>query len=564
VIAGIIGKMIEQIHIEEFAVIDRLDLELGPSLNILTGETGAGKSVIVDAINMTLGERADADMIRSGSDRAIVEVVFDLSRSSKAVDVLRMAGFEPEDGRVILSREIHSNGRSQCRVNGRPAALSLVKEVTDHLVDIHGQHDHQSLLRPDSHIDLLDEWCGADALLLRARIAQGYARLRELKGELRQLEADERERARNIDLYRFQIDEIERASLSPGEEDRLELEFARLANAEKMQESVSRAYQALGDRSNEMCALDRVAEAADAIRQAASIDPALNNLLASVDSVIYQLEDVSRDLRNYRDAVEVNPEKLRVVQERLEEIKALKRKYGETEQAVLDYAQSLRDRLALLLSGEERSAELSAEISKTESDILLEAQNLSKLRLNGGRAFADAVVRELAELGIPNCSFEVFQEPKDLDATGIDRIEFLISTNPGEPAKPLSKIASGGEISRVMLAVKSLVANFDNIPTLIFDEIDVGVGGRTAEVIARKLELLSTKCQVLCVTHLPQIASRPATHFGIEKQVRNGRSVVRVKRLKDEDRVNEIARMLGGANPSLIAVKHAREMLGMS
>lgn len=556
--------MIENIHIEEFALIECLDLRLGPGLNILTGETGAGKSVIVEAINMALGERADANVVRSGAEKALAEIVVRVDKSPKAIEVLRSAGFEPEDGTVIISREIHKSGRSQCRINGRPATVSLVKELTDKLVDVHGQHEHQSLLRTESHLEVLDGWCGEEVLSLRSRVAEGYSRLRELRDELSRLQVDERERARRIDLYKFQIAEIERARLAPGEEEQLEAEFRRLANAERVQEAVSLAYQAIGDRTQELCALDRLAEAISALSEALTLDEDLKSIAASIESAMYQLEDAARLLRKYRDAIEFNPHRLSVVQERLEEIRALKRKYGDNEQAVLDYGERLKHELDALCVSEQRSAEIAEEIARLEAEVLADAEKLSARRRAGARQFSEAILKELADLGMPKSHFEVHQETKGLDSTGIDKIEFLISTNPGEPIKPLARIASGGEISRIMLAMKSVAAGTENIPTLIFDEIDVGVGGRTAEVIARKLATLSNKCQVICVTHLPQIASRPGEHFGIEKQVRDGRSVVRARRLSEEERIREIARMLGGAHPSATAVRHAQEMLGLT
>lgn len=555
--------MIEHLHIEDYAVIDKLDLELGDGLNILTGETGAGKSVIVDAINMVLGERVDSEVIRTGADKAVVEAVLLVDRSPLALKALEAAGLEAEDGRIIICREIHKSGRSQCRINGRVATIALLKEITDSLVDIHGQHEHQSILRPESHIEILDNWCGDEVLSLRAEVGEKFAILRRLKDELRQLKSEEQERARNIDIYRFQIDEIEKAALSPGEEEELLADKIRLANAERLHSMTSLAYEAIGNRSSECCALDKLGEAVAALEGISEVDSNLQPLVESLKNALYQIEDIARELRSYRDSIEFNPARLEAIQERIDLIRALKRKYGDTEQAVIDYAQQLKSKLELLANSEERSEELVAEIERLESELTQKAKALSDLRKKGGEKFTKAIVSELVELGMPNAVFQVSQERKEIDSLGIDKIEFLFSANTGEPPKPLVKIASGGEISRVMLAIKSVSATADRTPTLIFDEIDVGIGGRTAEVIGQKLDTLASKSQVICITHLPQIACRAGKHFGIEKEVSGGRTVVRVRPLTYEERVAELSRMLGGASPSPTAIQHAREMLAM-
>lgn len=555
--------MIHQLYVRDFAVIDELDLEFRPGLNLLTGETGAGKSIIVDAINIALGERADSESVRSGCDRAILEVVLDVSDCPAAIQALEDAGLSPEDGRVIISRELHRSGKSQCRINGRPTTVSLLKEITDRLVDAHGQHEHQFLLKPDHHLDVVDSWCGAEVIGLRNQISQAYDELRQLKDELHRLQTDERERVRTIDLYQFQINEITAANLNPAEEEELLAERTRLANAEKLHAAASEAFRLLGDRTTDSCTLDTLGEAVASIQEIANLDPQLKALHETLQSALYQLEDASRELRAYRDAVEFNPERLQTIEERLDLIRSLKRKYGETIEDVLTYGRELESRLESLVHSEERTAELEQAIRELESDAMHKASTLSDLRLKGAANLAKAVEAEMAGLGMPDAVFDVSHESKPLDRDGSDRIEFLISTNPGEPPRPLAKIASGGEMSRIMLAIKSVMATADNMPTMIFDEIDVGVGGRTAEVIGQKLDALASKAQVLCITHLPQIACRPGNHFYIEKQVSQGRTVVRVRRLTEQERVEELARMLGGSQPSEAAVRHAREMLGV-
>jgi DNA repair protein RecN (Recombination protein N) len=552
--------MICRLCIRDFAVIDELDVEFGSGLNLLTGETGAGKSVIVDAISIALGERADTETVRSGHDRAIVEAVLEVGNSPEALRILADAGLSPEDGSIIVSREVSRTGKSQCRISGRPVAVSLLKEITDRLVDTHGQHEHQFLLRADRHLEVLDAWCGQEVLSLRDRVADGYSELRRLKGELQQLQNDERDRARNIDLYQFQIQEIANSRLTPGEEEELLADRTRLANAEKLHAAASAAFELLGE--GDRCSADTLGEAVMALQGLAEVDTQLQPMIESLQAALYQVQDGARELRAYRDGIEFNPDRLQEINERLDLIRTLKKKYGETIEEVIGYGDELRDKLELLTHSEERTGELQAEIESLEAKVMADAKQLSALRLKGGSAFVKSVVKELASLGMPSAVLEVSRRAHELDSSGIDSMEFLVSANPGEPPRPLARIASGGEISRIMLAIKSVMAAVDSMPTLIFDEIDVGVGGRTAAVIGDKLNSLAQNSQVLCVTHLPQIACSPGRHFAIEKQSHEGRTVVRVRELSDEERVTELARMLGGAAPSDTAIQHAREMLG--
>lgn len=556
--------MINHLYIRDFAVIDEVSLDFGPGLNLLTGETGSGKSIIVDAIGIALGERAESDSIRTGRDKAIVEAVIDISSSPIAAEILSNAGISLEDGSIVVSREIQRSGKSQCRINSRPTTVSLLKEVTDHLVDTHGQHEHQFLLRSERHLDVLDAWFGEAVLSLRDKVASGFSELRKLKSELDDLRKDERERTHLIDLYGFQAQEILDARLDPNEEEELQADSIRLSNAEKLHESASAAFESIGDRSQDRNALDLISESLRHLEGIASLDPQLESIVEGVRGASYQLEDSVRELRAYRDAIEFNPERLEEVIERLDRIRTLKKKYGESIEDVIEYGKEAERRLNALTNSDERSAELVAKIERLRTSVLADAEQLSKRRQAQSGEFSTKIQNELASLSMPDAKFIVSFEPSELDARGIDKVEFLISANPGEPARPLAKIASGGELSRTMLAMKSASAAFDNIPTLIFDEIDVGVGGRTAEVIGDKLDYLAKRGQVLCITHLPQIACRQGEHFYIEKMVVDGRTVVRVRKLSAEERIVELSRMLGGSSPSEAAVQHAREMLDMA
>ena len=549
--------MLRQIHVANFALIDRLDLEFGEALNILTGETGAGKSIVIDALSLALGERGSSDLVRTGSDRAVVEAVFDLCDAPASTrERLAEAGLD-DDGEdiLILARELTRAGKSQCRINGRLMPVSTLREISDGLIDIHGQHEHQTLLAAERHIDLLDSWLGAEALSLRSEVSGQYADLNRIKRDLEDLRAQARERVRNLDLYRFQQEEIESAELRAGELDELTAERSRLANAEKLYATADEAYNALSNTG-----LDGLNSALAAVERAGALDETLAPITEQLTEAVSYAEEARRGLRAYRDSIEFNPERLEEIAERLDLIHSLQRKYGDTIEEILAYAEELNERLNLLENSEAREAELVQAQARAEADLEASAEHLSQLRRRASARFAEAVTAELKDLGMADTRFEVSIEAQPITARGADRVEFLLSPNPGEPLRPLARIASGGEISRLMLAMKSVLAQAAYVPTLIFDEIDVGVGGRTGRVLAQKLSALARHAQILCITHLPQIASQPAVHFFIEKRVEGGRTVVDVQRLSEDQRVEEIARMLGGV-PSNTVIQHAREML---
>lgn len=551
--------MLREIHIQNFALIDSLALTFGEGLNILTGETGAGKSVVIGALTLVLGERASANVVRAGADRAQVEAVFDLCDASAATRERLAAMGLDDDGEevLILSRELSKSGKSQCRINGRLMPVSSLREIADGLIDIHGQHEHQTLLAPERHIDLLDGWLGVDAAALREDVARSFSEIGQIRRELEALRGEARERARNLDLYRFQKDEIESANLRPGELDELAHERNRLANAEKLASAADAAYESLGSD-----ALDALNSALAAIERAALLDESLQAITQQLTEAVAYAEESRRSLRAYRDDIEFNPERLEEIGDRLNLIYSLQRKYGDTVEEIAAYADDLARRLDTLENSEAREAELTRSLKSAEVQLERSAGELSKLRHGASERFAQAVMGEIQDLGMAGTVFEVSIEPQPATSKGIDRVEFLLSPNLGEPLRPLAKIASGGEISRLMLAMKSVLAQAAFVPTLIFDEIDVGVGGRTAGVLAAKLSALALHAQILCITHLPQIASQPASaHFHVEKRVVAGRTVVNVHRLDQEGRVEEIGRMLGGTGRSDTALQHAREML---
>jgi len=549
--------MLVELAVEQIAIIDRLNLRFEPGLNVLTGETGAGKSILIDALSLALGERAEVEMLRSGAEHAQVTAVFDVSRSPRLLARLQELGVTPEEGLLYLTRELFAGGRSQARINGRPVPVATLKAVGDLLVDLHGQHQHQSLFHAGEQMRFLDEWCGEKVLSLKAELGECVRQMHALQRELSSLQADARERAHLLDLYTFQKQEIEQAHLLPGEEEELLAEERRLAHAEKLFATAETAYELL--TAGEPAAVDLLAQAVRTLEEILPIDTSLQPLVENLQNALYVVQDTSADLRAYRDRVEFNPDRLSEVQDRLHLIRTLKRKYGDTVEAVLDYLREVTQKMERLQGGEERAEELAAALRQVERKAHQLAEELSRLRREGARRFEQAVAQELSELAMPRARFEVRLAPKPLETDGMDAVEFLIAPNPGEPPRPLAKIASGGELSRVMLAVKSVLAGVEDVPTLVFDEVDIGIGGRTAGIVGEKLHSLSCQRQILCITHLPQIASRARLHLLIEKHEAEGRTTTAVTPVEGDARVREIARMLGDTGES--ALRHAREML---
>ena len=560
--------MLQELHVTNFALIERLQLSFGAGLNILTGETGAGKSIIIDALGLALGERASGgDVVRTGADKAVVEAAFDLTNAPPEVRArLADAGLDSgEDETLLVTRELARGGKSTCRINGRLMPVSALKAIAEGLVDVHGQHEHQSLLHADRHVDILDNWCGKDALALRAEVAAQLSALNVLRREREQLQTDARERARTLDLYRFQQEEILGAKLRPGEEDELLADRSRLANAEKLSAAALEGYTTLsGSERGSGGALDALNAALAAVEHAAALDEALTPVLEALNGAVSYAEDAAHALRDYQEAVEFNPERLEEIESRLELLRTLKRKYGDTVEEIIAYGAELTEKLDRLENAEARVDDLTAAIDKGEAALDKTAARLTKARRQAASEFAPLILRELADLGMAATRFEVSVEPHAMTGRGADKVEFLLSPNPGEPLRPLARIASGGEMSRIMLAMKSVLVHAGATPTMIFDEVDVGVGGRTAQTIADKLDALAAQAQILCITHLPQIASRADTHFAIEKQVASGRTLVSVTALNAEGRVEEIARMLGGTRRTEAVVQHAREMLSVA
>lgn len=556
--------MLAELYIRNFAIIDELRLQFDPGFNVLTGETGAGKSIILDAVTLVLGGRADITMVRAETQEAYVEALFKLSPELQSAvhPLLTEEGLENEEAEdiLILARELRLNGRNICRINGRTVNLTLLRDIAEPLIDIHGQGEHLSLLKPRSHLPLLDSYAGLAGE--QRALAREVAALQKVQRELAELRRDARTIAQRIDILKYQLEEIEAAKLKPGEEDELKQERDRLANSEQLNRAAREVIALLAglDDDDVHSVVDKMGQAERALNQLARYDESQTALLERVQGLAFQINEVAADLQDYLDEVEFNPKRLDQVEERLESINRLKRKYGDTIEAILETRDAAVIELKQLQNSEIRTGELEQEQERYLRQIGKLALALSEKRQGAAQELAKNVEAPLAELGMDGARFSVQFECELMaegvyvngqrlafDSMGIDRAEFLISTNPGEPLKPMVRVASGGETSRLMLSLKTALAQVDRTPTLIFDEIDQGIGGRIGDVVGRKLWGLTAVAhhQVIVVTHLPQLAGYGDVHFHVSKQVHGQRTVTNVNMLDLTGRVHELASMLG-------------------
>jgi DNA repair protein RecN (Recombination protein N) len=588
--------MLLQLDIHNIALIDEVNIELSDGLNILTGETGAGKSIIIDSINAVLGERVSRDIIRTGTEKALVEAVFQIDNENFK-DIFEEMGMEPEeDNTLILSREITQSGRNTCRINGKMVSLSLLKAMGERLVDLHGQHDNQSLLKIESHIELLDSFGGEAVNKLKGEYNKLLEQYREIRARLKGLSGDPGERERKIDLLKFQIDEIHKARLKKDEEDELNKQKLLLANSEKIAASLTSAYSLLS--SGELGgrpAIDSINEALSQLNSVSRLGDDYRDIHKRLQDLLYQLEDITEDIRGHTDSVEYNPALLEEIEERLDLIYKLKRKYGATIEDIHQYCINSEKQLDDMVKSEETAALLRAKRTELESLLYEAAARINAERVKAASLLESKIGTQLDDLEMKRARFKVdiqfdtvssdsgrmgeqltSQLPAsrqiiDMSMTGsctrkysmngLDKVEFLISANVGEPLKPLAKIASGGEMSRIMLAIKTILAEVDKIQTLIFDEIDIGISGKAAQKVGEKLSCLSRGHQVLCVTHLAQIACMADNHFLIEKVSVGDNTKTTVMKLEGNGNIKEIARLIGGETTSETSLKFAEEML---
>ncbi len=556
--------MLVQLTIKNFAIISELQAGLKPGLNILSGETGAGKSIIINAVNLIVGGRASSDLIRSGSDQARVEALFELPPNSPLKEILAEMDIQFE-GELLIQRTISREGRNTVRINGMLATLQMLSRIGGFLLSISGQHEHQRLLRPENHLLLLDSFGGLDAL--RRDLNRRFSFYRDRRSRLEALEREIRELEDRRDLARFQEEEIRAAGIEPGEDERLEVERNRLRHAGELREAVGGAYQTLYER--EGAVLSEIAKCERTLGRAAEVDQRIAPVRDAILSARAELEDAALELRTLRDEIPLDPGRLEEVEDRIQSLNRLKRKYGPTLEEVISTGERLvRERDNLEERQSERD-ELSSELARTEQELVARAETLSQERRAAAGRLARAVEAELGLLAMEGTRFQVRfddggRSGNPMEAVGpdgMDRVEFVLSPNVGEEPRPLSRIASGGELSRIMLALKTILAERASVETVVFDEVDAGIGGATAETVGEKLKALARYHQILCITHLPQIASRGDCHFLVEKGVRDERTEARVGELDREERVEEIARLLAGKEPTPRALAHAREML---
>jgi len=551
--------MLKSLNISNLAVVTKLQVEFGNGLNLLTGETGSGKSIIVDALGLLLGGRTSAEMIRSGQQKAHVEGVFQVVAHKELFQTVESAGIEIDSKEIVIRRELTTSGRSRAFVNDQLTTVAFLRELRPYLVDIHGQNEQQTLLYAESHLDLLDLFAGLEKDC--EEIRSKYRYWQSLEKELAELRRSEAERLRMLDMLEFQSSEIERANLEIGEDQQLQDERRLLVNGEKLTASSVHCYEMLYE--SEAAILSQVASLAKKMDELASLDPRFAQYIESVQTARYGLEDLAYFLRDYIDRVNFSPERLKEVEDRLIEIDKLKRKYGNSIEAILSSAEEMREKLLRLHTSELQEQRLVKSIADAQTSYWEIAKDLSKRRRKVARDLETAVMEELKHLAMERTQFQMGFLGNEIRATerGMDNVEMLVSTNVGEEFRPLVKIASGGEISRLMLALKTITAPTEYPRTLVFDEVDVGIGGRVAEAVGQRLKRLATTNQVLCVTHQAQIARFADIHYSVEKRVIAGRTEVSVEKLDQVGRVEELARMIGGSQITDLTRQHANELL---
>ncbi len=562
--------MLTKLAIRNIALIESVEIDFGRGLNVLTGETGAGKSIIIDSMNLALGARSDKEIIKAGCNDARVEMAFDISGNDAVAEALNEMELDSGDGSLIISRQITTAGRNTCRINGALATVAQLRGLTQMLIDIHGQHEHQSLLNETRHMDILDGFGGPTLAKQRDAFAVTYGKYRKLLESMRSLFGSEQDRARRADILRYQIKEIKSANLAPGEDEELQQQLKLLQHAEEIAGALRSAYDSLySGEGGGAAALDSIGAAARELSHIAQYGDDFQTLKNRLEQVVIEMDDISSELRAKAGSQEYDEDALNDVEARLDTIRQLKRKYGGSVEDILKTLAGMERELESLEHADEQMARMAGEITSLERELLTLGEVLTKQRQEAAQRFEKQVVGQLADLGMGHSKFSVEFDDRaggvegSATARGFDRLRFLISPNPGEPLRPLAKIASGGEMSRIMLALKNIAANADSIPTLIFDEIDTGISGTMARVVAEKLASIALSHQVICVTHTAQIAAMGESHFFIEKSTDGVSTSTSVTPLPEAGRAAEIGRLVGG-EVSTLSGQHAREMLEWS
>ena len=548
--------MLTNLHVKNLALIEEAEVAFGPGLNILTGETGAGKSILIGSINLALGRKMTREMIREGASSCLVELVFQIE-NPQILESLKDLGVETEEGQLIITRKIQ-DGRSISRINGETCTVSQIKRIASLLLDIHGQHEHQSLLYQDRQLEILDAYGREEIEPLLEAVSAAFSEYKEIQKELDSYQMNGEERARELSFLEFEIQEIEDAALDPGEEEELERKYRKMSNSRKIAEALNQVYQLTGYEAG---AGEMTGRALRELSDVVSYDEDLGGMADALTDIDGLLNDFNRDVSSYLADFTFSEEEFYETEKRLDLINHLKSKYGKTISDVMNYLEQQKLKYEQLQNYEERRDFYAKKFQEASENLELASHNLSEKRKEYSRELTEQIVSGLRDLNFLEVSFEIaFQRTSHYHKNGFDEIEFLISTNPGEPVKPLAKVVSGGELSRIMLAIKALLADRDRTETLIFDEIDTGISGRTAQKVSEKMARIGENHQVLCITHLAQIAAMADVHFEISKQVENGETLTRICRLSEEESVRELARILGGAELTQTVYDSAREM----
>ncbi|MFD1736396.1 DNA repair protein RecN [Bacillus salitolerans] len=565
--------MLAELSIRNFAIIEELSVSFQKGLTVLTGETGAGKSIIIDAIGLLVGGRGSSEFVRFGMEKAEIEGLFIMEeKTHSCFDKLSDFGIDTSEDMIVLRRDILSNGKSVCRVNGKLVTLGILREIGQTLLDIHGQHEHQQLMDSDQHIKLLDQFSEEVIRPAFEEYSHLFKQYQNLSYQLKNLTENEQQLAHRLDLLQFQYQEIEQAKLEPGEDELLMEEKLKISNYQKVYKALHSSYHSL---HGEQKGLDWISLAMSQLEDIASIDAHYKELYETISSTFYQLEDAIYSLRDQLDGLEHDPERLNMIESRLNEINQLKRKYGQTVMEILEYASKIEEEIDELVNRDSHILKVKKQLSEVMEDLLVEAENLSVIRKKSAKSLEKAVLKELAEVYMDKADFSINFSRKEgthtdpvvngvntkLQKDGLDIIEFFISANPGEPLKPISKIASGGELSRIMLAMKTIFSKHQGVTSIIFDEVDTGVSGRVAQAIAEKIYRVSTNSQVLCISHLPQVAAMADTHLFISKEITGDRTKTSVRTLTIEEKTTEIARMISGVEVTSLTLQHSKELL---
>lgn len=548
--------MLELLHIENIAIIEAADIEFAPGFNALTGETGAGKSIVIDSLSAVLGQRTSRELIRTGAEKAFVSAAF----SGTAPELTEELGIQPEaDGTLLLQREIQTDGKNVCRVNGRPVTVGQLRALGARLLNIHGQHDGQQLLDEEQHIVYLDSFGRVESLAIT--YAEKYKNFTDIRRQIGALQMDEAEKTRRVDTLQYQIEELRRAKLTPGEEEELTARRGMLRNAEKFLDAVAGADYALNGDDSGGGALSALRQAQDALSGVRHLDDAFGQLYERLGEAYSEVYDIAATVEDKRGELDVSPGELDRVESRMDLLYRLKKKYGATVEDMLDYQARCEAELAQIEDAGDTLARLEQALSKAEKEARQAAQALSDARKAAAEQLTSQILAELQQLDMGKIRFAVDFAEKPLDSDGMDTVRFLMSANVGEELRPIHKIASGGELARIMLAMKNVLSEQDHVGTMVFDEVDTGVSGRAAQKVAEKMARISRRKQVLCVTHLPQLAAMADTHFSVEKGERDGRTYTEVRRLDREQRRRELARLTGGSHVSQTMLDGAEELL---